>query len=163
MTTLNDLKQTLKGGAGSGHRGHDGRPGKRGGSSPGGGGGATSGDGFNNTVVALQSALYAADGDDYDGSQKLFNVGVDFAQKNGVDMSAAYEKAREGLKGFYKDKLTALSGVADAEGKISVFDPTFKKEIGMSDRKAFLKKGYLDSAGVRHYRITGAGKKVMEE
>ena len=39
MVTLNDLKKTLKGGTGSGHHGHGGRPGKRGGSSPGKGGG----------------------------------------------------------------------------------------------------------------------------
>jgi hypothetical protein len=38
-TTLIDLKLVLKGGPGSGHHGHGGRPGKRGGSSPGKGGG----------------------------------------------------------------------------------------------------------------------------
>jgi hypothetical protein len=37
MTNLNNLKHALKGGTGSGHHGHSGRPGKRGGSSPGGG------------------------------------------------------------------------------------------------------------------------------
>jgi hypothetical protein len=39
MSTLEDLRIALKGGPGSGHHGHAGRPGKRGGSSPGKGGG----------------------------------------------------------------------------------------------------------------------------
>jgi hypothetical protein len=39
MANLSDLKQALKGGPGSGHHGHGGRPGRIGGSSPGTGGG----------------------------------------------------------------------------------------------------------------------------
>lgn len=154
-----------------GNFGHAGRPGKHGGSAPRGGGGSsvpsTSGEQevgpqFDRVKFTIAAAMDLEDGGDTNSAAKLYSNAVETANASGVNIKKAMDEARAGQKRAYQNTLSQFDVESGGTGKLSVFDPKFKRIISETERAKYLKKGYLKTNG-REFELTEAGRTLINE
>lgn len=105
-----------KGGAGSGHHGHQGRPGKRGGSSPGGGGSASTGVSRGVAKDAIESMLGVLQSEQFQHPSYRIVANGDEVEHNGTKYIAYGTNRRSGtVYAFPKDRLTKMLDVIGVE------------------------------------------------